>query len=337
MTNNISKVCIIILNWNGKVDTVKCLASVQKINYPNYFLVVVDNGSEDDSVSEIQANFPDLIIIETDQNLGYAEGNNVGIRYGLEHEADYILLLNNDTTVAPDLLDQLVSDAKQNPDVGVFGATLFYMDKPEIVWFAGAKWNNQSQVFDSSYQDQKLPDDVDTTTDYACGAALFFRTDVAKAIGLLDHRFFLVFEESDWCLRAKRAGYSCKMVPNAHVWHKVGASFDGEKSPLREYFDFRNRLLWVEKNLPLKDLFRLIKKSFISIFPQFAVSKSENAPFIKRLVWSMIGWKNIWFSPTLRAKRRGLIDYLFRNFGDCPESIRIMNKKYSEEGRHRPN
>lgn len=331
------EIFIVILNWNGKSDTLMCLNSLKSLQYYHYKIIVVDNGSTDGSVSEIETSFPYLFIIETGQNLGYAEGNNVGIRYAIEHDADYILLLNNDTTVAPDLLDQLVLDAIQNPDVGILGATLFYMDRPENIWFAGAKWNERSLVFENPYQDQKQPDCVDTTTDYACGAALFFSADVAKAIGLLDPRFFLVFEESDWCFRAKRAGYSCKIVPNAHVWHKVGASFDGENSPLREYFDFRNRLLWAEKNLPPKDLFRLIKKSFISIFPQFAVSKSGNAPFNKRLVWSMIGWKNNWFSPILRAKRRGLIDYLFRNFGDCPESIRIMNKEYSEEGRHRPN
>lgn len=330
-------ISIIVLNWNGKSDTLSCLHSLQSQQYSPHRIIVVDNGSTDGSVYEIKAHYPKLTIIETGKNLGYAEGNNVGIRCALEHNADYILLLNNDTTVAPDLLDQLVNAAQQNPDTGVFGATLFYMEKPDTVWFAGAHWNTNTLKFDYPNQDQMLPNNISTATDYACGAALFFRAEVARSIGLLDTRFFLVFEESDWCLRAKRAGYGCKMVRNAHVWHKVGSSFDGEKSPLRKYFDFRNRLLWVEKNCPLKDLLHLFKNSFISIFPQFSIEKYEKSPFIKRLLWAIVGWKRIWFSPVFRAKRQGLIDYSLRNFGDCPESIRIMNKKYSEEGRHRLN
>jgi GT2 family glycosyltransferase len=325
------KVFIIILNWNGKVDTLACLNSLKKSTYFNQEIVVIDNGSSDDSVEQIKLLYPSVTMLETGKNLGYAEGNNVGIRFALEHHADYVLLLNNDTTVAIDLLDQLVNAAQQNLDTGVFGATLLYMDQPDTVWFAGAQWNAQSLSFDYPYQDQTVPENLSSATDYACGAALFFRTEVARSIGLLDARFFLVCEESDWCLRATRAGFGCKLVPSAYVWHKVGASFDGESSPLRQYFSFRNRLLWAEKNLSLTDLLYLIKDSFNPFCPQFTISKSENAPFIKRLVWAIIGCKINWFSPILRAKRRGIMDYFFRNFGDCPESIRALNKTYNKE------
>lgn len=135
------QVFIIILNWNGKTDTLACLNSLQKITYSNQEVVVIDNGSSDDSVAQIKTLYPEVIILETGENLGYAEGNNVGIRYALEHHAEFILLLNNDTIVAPDVLDQLANAALQNPEAGVFGATLFYMDKPDTVWFAGAQWN----------------------------------------------------------------------------------------------------------------------------------------------------------------------------------------------------
>jgi len=319
------KVFIIILNWNGKIDTLNCLSSLQAISYPNREIVVVDNGSKDNSVEQIKSLYPSVTLLETEKNLGYAEGNNVGIRYALEHHADYILLLNNDTTVATDLLEQLTNAGLQNPDTGVFGATLFYMDKPDTVWFAGAKWNFQTLSFDYPYQDQKLPENINTETDYACGAALFFRADVAQSIGLLDARFFLVWEESDWCLRATRAGYGCIMVPSAYVWHKVGASFDGESSPLRQYFSYRNRLLWAEKNLSKKDLLHLIKDSFRAFYPKLTLSKTVDAPLIKRFIWAINECKVSWFSPILRAKRRGIIDYIFRNFGDCPESIRKLN------------
>jgi hypothetical protein len=328
------EIFIVILNWNGKSDTLVCLTSLQSLQYSQYKIIIIDNGSTDDSVHEIRALYPEMTVIETGQNLGYAEGNNVGIRYALEQDAEFILLLNNDTTVAPDLLDQLVNAATQNSNAGVFGATLFYMDKPDTVWFAGAQWNAQTLTFDYPYQDQTLPDNPRTATDYACGAALFFRAEVAHSIGLLDARFFLVWEESDWCLRAARAGYGCKLVPSAYVWHKVGASFDGESSPLRQYFSYRNRLLWAEKNLSLKDLSCLIKDSFSAFCPKFALSKSENAPLIKRLVWAMNEWKDVWFSPLLQAKRRGIMDYFFRNFYDCPESIRALNVKSDKKSTH---
>ncbi|MBS3955286.1 MAG: glycosyltransferase family 2 protein [Methylomicrobium sp.] len=322
-------VIIVILNWNGIEDTLACLDSIIKLTYPNFHVMVVDNGSTDDSLVRLDMYHPcyPITLLKTGVNLGYAEGNNVGIRYALQKDADFILLLNNDTIVAPDFLDHLTLAAKQNPATGVFGATLFYMDKPDIVWFAGAKWNSQTLTFDYPYKGQKLPEVIDRVTDYACGAALFFRAQVAQSVGLLDARFFLVWEESDWCLRAVRAGYGCMMVPSSYVWHKVGASFESESSPLREYFSYRNRLLWAEKNLSKKDLLHLIKDSFRAFYPKFRATKIENIPYAKSLVWAINEWKITWFSPVLQAKRTGLIDYLFRNFGDCPDSIRELNNR----------
>jgi len=323
---NKKKVFTIILNWNGLKDTIDCIRSLEKVTYQAHTIIIIDNASTDNSVDEINSQFPSYTLLKNQSNLGFAEGNNVGIRYALDNGADYVFLLNNDTTVAPDLLDQLVNAAQQNPDTGVFGAILLYMDKPDTVWFAGAQWNAKTLTFDYPYQDQKLPDNLNLATDYACGAALFFRAEVARSIGLLDARFFLVWEESDWCLRATRAGYGCKLVSSAYVWHKVGASFDGESSPLRQYFSYRNRLLWAEKNLSLKDLLRLIKNSLRAFSLEFTISQSDNAPLIKRLAWSINDWKNTWFSASLRAKRRGIIDYFFRKFGDCPDNIRALNK-----------
>lgn len=331
INNNDPKIAVIILNWNGKVDTLECLNSLHTVSYKNYQVVIVDNGSIDASASTFKANYPALTVIETGQNLGYAEGNNVGIRYALESGADYILLLNNDTTVAPDFLDQLGLAAQQNTKSGVFGAVLLYMNQPDTIWFAGARWNNETLAFDYPAQDQKLPSAIETETDYACGAALFFSVDVVHAIGLLDPRFFLSWEESDWCFRARSAGFPCKMVPNAYVWHKIGTSFGGETSPLREYFIARNRLLWAEKNLAPKDLIRQIFNSLNAFFPKFCVSRSVNEPFLKRLLWSVYGWKQTWLSLSLQAKRRGIIDYFLRNFGNCPESIRELNKQYAEQ------
>src|SRR5262245_54733842 len=113
------KICIIILNWNGKKDTLECLQSVQQISYENFETVVVDNGSSDDSVTIIQSEFPHITLLETGKNLGYAEGNNVGIRYGLQQKADFLFILNNDTIVDKDILTHFVQGFKQNPHAGI--------------------------------------------------------------------------------------------------------------------------------------------------------------------------------------------------------------------------
>lgn len=314
----------IILNWNGKSDTLLCLESLQSIKFERNNIIVVDNGSTDNSINEIKKHYPSVTILDTGLNLGYAEGNNVGIRYAINHQADYILLLNNDTIVSPDLFDNLLITADKQPTVGIFGALIFYMHNPDIVWFAGAHWNKDRFSFDFPGQDKALTNNLSFYTDYACGAALFFRTEVVKTIGYLDNRFFLVWEESDWCLRAKRAGYECRIVPNAHVWHKVGASFEGESSPLRQYFSYRNRLLWAEKNLLRKDLIRILRTSISDCIPNFSLSSNLQIPAFKRFIWAINSWYKTWQLPSLRAKRRGIIDYLFRNFGNCPDYIRLL-------------
>ncbi|MGY6274689.1 glycosyltransferase family 2 protein [Methylomonas sp. MgM2] len=321
-------ISIIILNWNGINDTLVCLNCLKKFNYPNFDVIVVDNGSTDNSLTSLNDYNPPypFTVIPTGRNLGYAGGNNIGIRHAIKRKADFIFLLNNDTIVAPNILEELVYSAHNNPATGIFGALIFYMNKPDIIWFAGAHWNKHTLAFDYPYQNETVPSNIESNTDYACGAAFFFRAEVTDSIGLLDERFFLVYEESDWCRRAINAGFECMLVSTAHVWHKIGASFETENSPLRQYFSFRNRLLWAEKNLSRPDWFRILASSFKPFLPKFHFSSCENRNFIKRLFWATVSYNKTWFSPVLRARRRGILDYLLRNFGDCPDMIRNLNK-----------
>ncbi|WP_022948507.1 glycosyltransferase family 2 protein [Methylohalobius crimeensis] len=246
------KVSIIILNWNGRDDTLACLDSVFKIDYPNFDVVVVDNGSTDDSVPAIRKAFPQAHLIETGKNLGYAGGNNVGIQYALNNKADYIFVLNNDTTVAPDVLTHLVQAAEKHPEAAVLGPVIYEMERPETIWTAGEAFGEGFTCVHLRQGESEtvLNKDDGRTVDWVTGAAFFTRSSALRDIGLFDERYFLVYEESDWCFRARRAGYSCLIVPQASVWHKVGSAFGSESSPLRTYFSTRNRLLFAEQNLP---------------------------------------------------------------------------------------
>lgn len=322
-------ISIIILNWNGIIDTLFCLQSLEYLTYVNFNVIVVDNGSTDDSIQKLNEYNPNysLTLITTGYNLGFAEGNNVGIRHALELNPDFIFLLNNDTKVRPNILEELIKSSYNNATSAIFGALIFYMDNPQIIWFSGAQWNKSNLAFEYPYQNQEILHNFEYKTEYACGAALFFRANLVEKIGLFDERFFLVYEESDWCLRAVKAGYKCTLVPTAHVWHKVGASFDGESSPLRQYFSFRNRLLWAEKNLTFGNWLNLLLKSFIIFFPTLHVPNISNGQFLKHLYWSILSYKKNWQDPSLIAKRQGLVDYICRSFGNCPEKIRLLNNK----------
>ena len=203
------KIIIIVLNWNGRDDTLECIDSIQQIDYPDFSTVVVDNGSSDDSVNSIKKRFPDVIVLETGENLGFAAGNNVGMRYALEHGADFILLLNNDTVVDSQLLKNFMKAAESVRDGGIFGAKIYYFTEPDKIWYAGGKWIEKTQCFDHvglNETDNGTAFNAITETDYACGCALLVRAEVLKNIGLLDERFFLIFEETDLCYRGKRAG-----------------------------------------------------------------------------------------------------------------------------------
>jgi len=159
-------VSIIILNWNGKEDTIKCLQSLRKTRYSNYEIVVVDNGSTGDDVKVLGEIFGDYIhIIKNDRNYEFAEGNNIGMRYALKKDTDYILLLNNDTVVDPEFLTELVTMAESDPRFGILGSKIYFYDNPNKIWFAGGNislWRcktciqvKEKQIVDSTIHCEK--------------------------------------------------------------------------------------------------------------------------------------------------------------------------------------
>ena len=244
------RICVILLNWNGKRDTLECLESLRQVNYPRFQTVVVDNGSTDDSVAAIRAAYPDTPLFETHANLGFAGGNNVGIEWALKKKFQWILLLNNDTVVDPNFLKAFLAAAQERPQAKILGAKIYRYGERKRIDHLGGFWNPTIGEFESPASDQ-IDDGFGyeemEQVDYVSGCALLMHRSVPEQIGLLEPRFFLYWEETDFCFRARRAKFEVWTAPQAHVYHKVSSSFTGGK-PHMHYFWWRSRLLWIERN-----------------------------------------------------------------------------------------
>lgn len=325
---------VILLNWNGRGDTLECISSLQEMNYPNFRIVVVDNGSNDDSVSAIRGEWPDLNLIETGNNLGYAGGNNVGIRWSLEHGADYVFVLNNDTIVARDILNELVAASVLLENRAVLGAKILFYNSPETLCFGGARWDSSlGRLITLGWNmPDTAPFDRMTESAYANGCAIFVPSNIFKEVGLLDAEMFLIFEETDFCYRARKVGYKSWFVPGAKVWHKISASIGGSESPLARYFHARNQLIWGTRHLSLPDRLRLYRHILgrlrTAYWPKF-VLPDQPGILPKRLLWASASWSRQLLrdfgSLGNKAEILGLMHFFRGRYGDCPQCVRDWN------------
>lgn len=238
-------VTIVILNWNNWPDTLDCVASCRRLNWPNLRVVIVDNGSGDGSEGILRERCPDAVIIQTGANLGFAGGNNIGIRHALETGADYVWLLNNDAVSDPDALAKLVEALQSAPSAAAAGSKVYYHDDPQRIWFAGGIWTKGRLRVR-----QRGTGELDHGEyDYLCpvgsvsGCSMLIRSSVIREIGLLDESYFLYWEDTDWCARAQKNGYKVLFVPASRVWHKVSATV-APRSQLQYYYNTRNGLMF---------------------------------------------------------------------------------------------
>jgi GT2 family glycosyltransferase len=253
MTDPDGLVIIIILNWNGWQDTIECVESCRKLSYENFRILIVDNGSTDGSEAILRGRFPDIGFIQTDSNLGFAGGNNVGIRYALEQGADYVWLLNNDTIVDPEALTELVRSAGIDAAAGIVGSKIYYYNEPNKIWFAGGMWRqikSYARHRGVNEEDTGQYDDI-CEVDYISGCSLMIRSQVVREIGVMPEDYFLYWEEVDWNARAVARGWKILYVPKSVVWHKVSSSI-GEDSPLHYRYSIRNALLFFQRHAPLR-------------------------------------------------------------------------------------
>lgn len=241
-----ARVNVIVLNWNGWRDTLECLASLEQLNYPRYRVIVVDNGSTDDSVSRIRERFPSIAVIETGRNLGFAGGCNVGIRAALAEGTDFVWLLNNDTTVDPGALQGLVEKAETNSRVGAVGSAIYFMDEPQRLqaWGGGYInfWSGRSGNFLSPVPDQQVH--------FLTGASLLISRMALEALGMLDEGFFMYWEDADFCFRLRRAGLQLVVAAQSKVWHKTPASVGKGSVSSYQYFN-ASASRFFEKHAPV--------------------------------------------------------------------------------------
>lgn len=240
-------VSIIVLSYNGREDTLACLRSLDHLMYPNVEVIVVDNDSTDGSVEAIRSAYPKTTIIETGANLGFTGGNNVGIRRALDKGADYIMLLNNDTIVAPDMLNLMVEVMEGDPTIGVTGPTIYYYNAPDLIWSAGGQidWTQGLTSMIGLNEEDKSQFGVSPRpVDFVTGCAMLVKREVWEKAGLLDDKFFMYYEETEWCVRANRAGYKIMHIPSAMMWHKISID-ERATSPRTYYYMTRNRLLFL--------------------------------------------------------------------------------------------
>ncbi len=273
---NTTKVFVIIVNWNGKKDTEACLSSLEKIEKPHVDLrvIVVDNGSSDDSVAAIRKKYPGVTVLPTGKNLGFTGGNNTGITHALKDKADFVWLLNNDTIVEKSVLENL--SPFKDPRVGICGSKIYFapghefhqtrykkQEQGRVFWYAGGliDWKNM-------YASHRGVDEVDhgqfdheEDTPFVTGCSMMIKRKVFDKIGMLDDRYYLYLEDLDFCLRAKKAGFTLKYVPSSILWHVNAGSSARPGNPLHEYYFTRNRLLLGFRWASLRTKFALLRET----------------------------------------------------------------------------
>jgi GT2 family glycosyltransferase len=231
-------VCLVTLSWNRKEDTLACLASALAMDPPVSHVILVDNASTDGTSQAVADRFPQAQVLINAENLGFAGGMNVGLRAALNRGAGYVLLINNDTLLALDLLGVLLAVAEEDPRVGMVTPKIYYADPPDRVWYAGAmrrRWL-PGQAFPGYGRRDAPRYDRRRDVDYVTGCGLLVRASVLRQVGLFDEvTFFMYHEDLDLSERVRRAGYRIVYAPQAHMWHKESAS-TAPLSPRRWYY-----------------------------------------------------------------------------------------------------
>lgn len=295
---------VVVLSWNGREDTLACLESLRAVDAP---AICVDNGSSDGTAVAVRERFPEVELIENPENLGFAGGNNVGIRRALERGADWVVLLNNDATPAADAIAAFERTAREHPRAGILGGKVYFDQPPDRIWFAGQRvrlglgYSGRPRGYrrpDGPRYSEVVP------TDRAVGALLAASRELIERIGPLDEDLFAYVEDVDWCVRARQAGFEVLLAPDATARHRVSASTGGEAASTHAlYYGARNTIVVCERHRPLaRPLARLRRAVVVATFALHALTRG--AP-----------WRA---GPGLRAVREGHADARAGRLGKRP-------------------
>ena len=226
----VKRVEVVVLNWNGWRDTLACIGSLRKLNYSNFGLIVVDNGSTNGSQNHIEMHFPDINVLQTGANLGFGGGCNAGIRQALGQGADYVWLINSDTTVDVNALTELVRVADEQAWTGAVGSVLYEADQPDRIQL----WGGGNVHFLTGISRHQTSS---AQLDFVSGASMLLRREALTQVGLFDDQtFFMYWEDSDLGFRLRQAGWQLAVAEKSRVWHKLSASLGKGSRQLDVYF-----------------------------------------------------------------------------------------------------
>ncbi len=287
------KIAIVMVNYNGKKFQNETLRSIENFTYKNFEVIIVDNASTDGSVQACKDEFPWVKFIELNENTGVAHGNNVGIKYALKRDFEYILLLNNDVEMQSDILDILLKDASR---AVITIPKIFYYDKKKVIWSAGAfvDWemgypqhHGYNRLDGPAFNKKRAVECAPT-------CCMLIHRDVFQKVGYMDPAYFLYYDDTDFCLRAVDKGIKILYIPEAVMWHKVHSSTGGKSvSKISVYYMSRNRLYLLHKN---KD--KTTKKTY---------------PAVVKNIWEeLVSYDKKKFSKYVFI---GVKDYLFGKMG----------------------
>ena len=293
---------VVVLNWNGREDTLRCLRSLEPLRQRGAGVVCVDNGSSDGSAAAIRTAFPHVTLIDAGANLGYAGGNNLGLRHALERGARWVMLVNNDATVAPDVIEGLERAARARPRAGILAGKVYFADRQQTIWFAGQRVRTLLG-YSGRPRGYGRPDGPDYRriehTGRAVGALMAISREAIETVGLLDEDLFAYVEDVDWALRVREAGFEVVFAPGARAWHAVSRSTGGAAvSTFPLYYGVRNTIVVCERHRPLGGLGTAARRGFIvATFAAHALSLADRRAALRAV---REGWEDA------RAGRLGI-------------------------------
>lgn len=276
---------IILLNYNGYKETIECIESLEKITYKNYKIVIVDNASTDNSEKILKEKFNNHVFIQTKKNLGFAGGNNIGIKHAIKCGAEYILLLNNDTIVKNDFLEHLVKSSIEGDNVGISIGKIYYYSNPNTIWYAGGYISKfKGNAYHIGMNELDNPNfNKKIYIDFATGCMQLIKVDAIKSVGLMDEDYFLYYEDTDYSCKMIRNGYKILYEPKSVIWHKVSTS-TGSHSKLSEYYLTRNRLIFIKRNIKLRYKFFAFLFFYLTRIMKLISIKQKNKSIILKAI-----------------------------------------------------
>lgn len=264
MKKDYAKIAIILLNYNNYNDTINCIESLKKVDYPNFFVIVVDNNSTNDSFAYLKKMENDKIkIINSGKNGGFAFGNNVGIKLALEQKAEYVLLLNNDTIVTPNFLTKLEECFLIKNNVGIVTSRIMYNKERDKIWYAGGDidWDNlratHEGINQSIYKKHEMRE-----VNFASGCCMLISSECLRNVGGLPEDYFMYCEDMDYCVKVRECGYKIIYDSDSVIYHCVSSAGGGEESPFVIEWSNRARRKFYKK---YKDYIRFYKRGYIYI------------------------------------------------------------------------